>query len=138
MANIEGHLVSFVVYFLLCSIGLIQSNGALMYCAPNVALKKPTYQGPETFRMLDFNKYKSDKAVDGIETDNHRWCTHTVSAHVTWWMVDLLTEYKIHSLAVLNRDTYGYRLQNFTVDIFMTSQRATGFSRDIRRNLRLP
>ena len=123
MANIEGRLVSFVVYFLLCSIGLIQSNGALMCCAPNVALKKPTYQGPDTLLMSDFNRYKSGKAVDGIETDNHGWCTHTVSAQVTWWVVDLLAVYKIHSLAVLNRDTYGYRLQNFTVDIFMTDPR---------------
>ena len=118
MANFEDRLVSFVAYFLLCCITLFQNDEAVMFCVANVALKKPTDQGPGTEIG-----HKGYKAVDGIETDNWHGCTQTTKAKVTWWMVDLLAVYKIHSLAVLNTDRYGGLLQNFTVDIFMTDPR---------------
>ena len=119
-----NRLVGFVVYFLLGSITLFQNNEEMMVYAPNVALKKPTQIG------FDHTSHKSHTFVDSIQTDNWYESTQTTKAKVTWWVVDLLAVYKIHSLAVLNRNTQGKRLQNFTVDIFMTDPR--------KQNLRMP
>ena len=67
--------------------------------------------------------FQSHRAVDGLETDAHDGCTPTTNAQVTWWMVDVQAVFRVHSLAMLSRNTFGYRLQNFTVDIFMTDPR---------------
>ncbi|GFN85637.1 fucolectin-like [Plakobranchus ocellatus] len=40
-----------------------------------------------------------------------------------WWLVDLEDSCQIHSVALLNRDEFSYRLQNFTIDIFRKDPR---------------
>ena len=88
----------------------------------NVALNKSTAQGPGTWS--DPTLYKSDNAVDGIEKTEAMYCTHTSYANIMWWMVDLQAIYRIYRVAVLNRGSFEYRLQNFTIDVFMNDPRA--------------
>ena len=127
VTSLERHLVSFMTYIFLLSITLVQNSEAGTSELPNVALKRPTDQGPKTYypgsRWAVPYMFESHKAVDGLETAYRKECTHTILSQLTWWMVDLLGVFTIHNLAILNRDTYGNRLQNFTVDIFMTDPR---------------
>ncbi|GFN83874.1 F5/8 type c domain-containing protein [Plakobranchus ocellatus] len=88
----------------------------------NLALHKPTAQGPATWNNdHDPSLYISSKAVDGkvdLTSTNH--CTHTTNADLTWWLVDLGVSSPIHRVAVLNRDAYSDRLRNFTIDVFQS------------------
>ena len=93
----------------------------------DVALHKPTAQGPATWinpAYSDPTTHKSENAVDGIEDTEVVYCTHTTEAKLMWWMVDLQATYRIYRVAVLNRDSMSYRLQNFTIDVFMNDPRA--------------
>ncbi|GFN83873.1 fucolectin-like [Plakobranchus ocellatus] len=94
----------------------------------NLALHRPTAQGPETFtNELSRNTpslYLSNKAVDGnADGTLYSHCSHTIDAPIMWWLVDLEDSCQIHSVALLNRDESSYRLQNFTIDIFRKDPR---------------
>ncbi|XP_062597089.1 uncharacterized protein LOC134258544 [Saccostrea cucullata] len=90
----------------------------------DVALGKPAEQ-VSTFAM-----YGPEKAVDGIRSTTliaDEACTHTYLNETTWWRVDLLNEYYVTSVRMLNRgvdvDGQGQvwdvsdRLRNVTITI---------------------
>ena len=113
--------VHFSACFLICTTMFVLNHGAEASGLTNVALHKPTAQGPETWSETDYqsipSSFQSLKAVDGVDDTLGAKCAHTVGEGPKWWLVDLLGEYKIYTVAVLNRDTFSYRLQNFTVEI---------------------
>ena len=105
--------------------------GADSLSLAKVALGKPTAQGPGVWVNTEWPApkfYQCGLAVDGREATHHLYCTHSTLAEPVWWMVDLQAANQIHRMAVLNRDTHAYRLQNFAVDIFHEDSRTlSGF-----------
>ena len=115
------------MFYILCIVTFRVIKGTDSSSLTNVALHKPTAQGPGTYGNAfphdDPTIYTSCQAVDGIESTNHVKCTHTHSGNPMWWMVDLQATYQVHSVAILNRDVCSSRLQNFTVDTFLEDPR---------------
>ena len=66
---------------------------------PNIALNKPTSQGPGTL-----SEASSDRAVDGRAQTRYNECAYSVSTveefNSCWWTVDLLDSYIITGISV--------------------------------------
>ena len=120
---------NFPMRFLICTAMIVLGGGAGAFDLTNVALNKPTDQGPGTLATvengLDPSYYQSHQAVDGRTKTESEFCTHTIDARPVWWLVDLQTTYQIQSVTILNG---GNEFENFTVDVFDQDPRtAVGF-----------
>ena len=131
----------FAAFFAIYTVAFLQSTKAEASSFPNVALNKATFQGPGTRvtnrSVVDPSVYTSQKAVDGNNSTNRLDCTATdtdFSPDITiqWWLVDLGAPYYIHMVALLNRENFHDRLQNFTVDLFLEDPRmGSGFPKTL-------
>ncbi|CAB3978528.1 sushi, von Willebrand factor type A, EGF and pentraxin domain-containing 1-like [Paramuricea clavata] len=79
----------------------------------NLAEQRPTKQSSTAHNGF------SSRAVDGKFSTAYslKSCTHTNDETDPWWQVDLLQEYVITDVTILNRAQYGDRLKNFDVRI---------------------
>ena len=125
--SLKGSHLYFALLYVLCVAIFCLSNASDEPSLCNVARSKPTAQGPGDYITFHDNGtttvYPSHLAADGIEVTDVFSCTHSITATPMWWMVDLQAPYHIDSVALLNRDMFNFRLQNFTVDIFSRDPR---------------
>ncbi|KAI8794783.1 fucolectin-7, partial [Biomphalaria glabrata] len=86
----------------------------------NAAQYKPAMQSSL------YKNYYAYKANDGNTDGNayHGSCQHTDLGYVPWWMVDLLGQFVIEMVRLINRqDMSPQRLRNFDIDIFQQDPR---------------
>ena len=108
--------------FLICIALFVVNNGAEASGWTNVALNKPTDQGPRTISNFQSEGnplyYRSSNAVDGNLSTEDTFCAAIYDDEPNWWLVDLQAPYQIYSAYVLNSNRIAHNLENFTVDIF--------------------
>ena len=72
--------VHFSACFLICTTMFVLNHGTEASGLTNVALHKPTAQGPGTFSDVDYqsipSSFQSLKAVDGVDDTGCQMCTH--------------------------------------------------------------
>ena len=108
--------------FLICIALFVVNNGTEAAGWTNVALNKPTDQGPRTFfnykSARNPSYFLSSNAVDGNVSTKDTFCAALYDDEPNWWLVDLQAPYQIYSAFVLNSNRIAPNFQNFTVDIF--------------------
>ncbi|KAK3108359.1 hypothetical protein FSP39_006325 [Pinctada imbricata] len=80
----------------------------------NLAYKKLTFQSST------YLSRSSDKAVDGIKSENNKFhlCTHTLKETRPYWYVDLGNEYSLKYVEIVNRgDCCPSRLHDVEVTV---------------------
>ena len=129
LATCKSNHICFSISVLICTALFVVNTGIQVSDLTNVALNKPTDQGPGTFVDLGITQdplfFQSSNAVDGGDSTSWFFCANTKNNNPNWWLVDLQATYQIHRVDLLNRDGMYYpRLQNFTVDIFEQDPRS--------------
>ena len=94
LATNKSHQMYFPMLSLICTAMIVLDGGTGAFDLTNVALNKPTDQGPGTLPTVEFgldpSYNQSHQAVDGRESVTTKFCMHTIDARPVWWLVDTM------------------------------------------------